>query len=150
MKSVVGVVMAVLFSVQVFAGNAPFTVVKLSSSGDLRMLLQQHEQQAEKQHEKLFVELDADWCIHCRKLNATLGDAKMQRAFRGAYIVQVDEDKWKNQLGSIGINPVGIPAFYQIDRDGMATTYTINGGAWGEDTVANMAPPLKKYFSNAK
>lgn len=150
MKSVVSIVMVLLFSVQAFAGHAPFTVVKLSSAGDLRLLLQQEQQRAEKQHEKLFVELDADWCVHCRKLNASLGDNKMQRAFRGTYIVQVDEDQWKDQLGSIGISLVGIPAFYQIDKNGLATSYTINGGAWGEDTVANMAPPLKKYFLHAK
>ena len=150
MKSVIGVVMALLFSVQVCAGNVVFTVVKLSGSGELRMLLQQHTQHAEKQHQKLFVELDADWCIHCRRLNASLGDVKMQQAFRGTYIVKVDEDTWKNQLGSIGINPVGIPAFYQIDKDGVTNGYTINGGAWGEDTVANMAPPLRKYFLHAK
>lgn len=151
MKLVAGTVAVLFLTVLSNFANAHFTLVKMpGSAGDLRSLLQEHELKAGKLHEKLYVELMADWCVHCHALNASLDNEKMQEAFQGTYIVQVDEDKWKDQLGSIGINPVGIPAFYQIDKNGLTTGYSINGGAWDEDTVANMAPPLKKYFLDAK
>ena len=151
MKYVVSFIAVLILCGQSFAADAHFTLVKLSrSTGDLHSQLQQQEQQAEKSHEKMFVQITADWCIHCRMLNASLNNSKMKDAFKGTYIVQVDADEWKDQLGSIGIQLNGIPAFYQISKDGLVTSYTINGGAWGEDTVANMAPPLKNYFSHAK
>lgn len=151
MKYLLSVVAALLFCCSVAIADTPFTVVKLSkSAGELKSQMLAQQQQSEKLHQKIFVQLTADWCIHCRKLNASLANKKMKDAFQRTYIVQLDVDEWKDQLGSIDVHPNGIPAFYQIGENGLATNYTINGGAWGEDMVANMAPPLKNYFTHAR
>jgi hypothetical protein len=39
-----------------------------------------------------------------------------------------------------------VPAFVALDPAGRPTGRVIDGRAWKEDSVANMAPPLERFF----
>ena len=94
-----------------------------------------------------FLELRAEWCGPCKKLEASMGDTRMQQAFAGTYLISVDVDEWRTQLDQIKVSVEGIPAFYELDEQATPTGRKIDGGAWGKDTPANMAPPLKAFFA---
>jgi hypothetical protein len=53
-------------------------------------------------------------------------------------------DAFAEPLAALGVQRT-VPAFYEIRADG-SVGRTINGAAWGEDTVENIAPPLEAYF----
>jgi hypothetical protein len=93
-----------------------------------------------------FVEFEADWCGPCRALQRSLGDDRMIEAFDGTYIVKVNSDRWMARLAGTGFDASVIPVFYELDDAGRPTGRQINGGAWGEDIPANMAPPLRAFF----
>jgi thiol-disulfide isomerase/thioredoxin len=131
--------------------DTPFTIVELTpAQGALAPLLAAAVREAEAKHETPVVEFGATWCGPCKRLAASLGDARMIDAFRGVYLIRLDLDAWRGKLTGTKIPEVGaIPAFYALRHDGTTTGETINGGAWGDDIPENMAPPLKAYFASA-
>jgi thiol-disulfide isomerase/thioredoxin len=124
-----------------------FTLVVLHpSQGKLPSLLKTHAEQATQLGRNPFVEFSAEWCPPCKALAASLSDPRMVDAFRGTYIIRLDLDEWKSQLGRSGFNVPGVPAFYELDEAGRPSGKMITGGAWGEDIPENMAPPLQAFF----
>ncbi len=127
----------------------PVTVVVLETgAGDLVSLLDREVVNAAAQHRVPFVQITAEWCVPCKKLRASLGDALMQDAFAGTYIIRIDADAWKKELKSAGFDHPAIPVFFAVDASARPTGAKIDGGAWGEDIPANMAPPLKRFFAD--
>lgn len=114
---------------------------------NLITLLKAAARQAAAEGRKPFVEFYADWCGPCKRLTSHLADPLMVDALDGTYIVKLNSDDWKFIAIKKGFNLDGIPAFFEIDKEGHPTGRTINGGAWEEDIPANMAPPLKKFFA---
>lgn len=124
-----------------------FTLVMLHpSQGELSPLLKTHAGLAANLQRKPFVEFSAEWCPPCKALEASLPDPRMVEAFCGTYIVRLDLDEWKGQLGRAGFRVPGVPAFFELEADGSPSGRMITGGAWGEDIPENMAPPLKEFF----
>jgi thiol:disulfide interchange protein len=93
---------------------------------------------------RTFVELRADWCGPCKKLEAAEDDPLMKDAFTGTYVLRVDVGEAGTKLGPYRSD--AIPAFFEVGADGRPTGRTITGGAWAEDTPPNMAPALKSFF----
>jgi hypothetical protein len=97
-----------------------------------------------------FIELGASWCAHCHALDRSFSNQRMKDALAGTYIIRLDVDVWKEQLGQVnyamGQGDYNLPGFYAMDRAGKATGLTIGGGAWEDDIPENMAPPLKQFF----
>ena len=93
-----------------------------------------------------YIEFYADWCPPCNAIKENLGDPRMVEAFAGTYIIKLNTDDWGDKLSGLGIYVPGIPAFYELDEDGMPTGRMITGAAWGEDVPANIAPPMKAFF----
>jgi hypothetical protein len=83
----------------------------------------------------------------CKALRRSLSDQRMIEAFTGTYIIQLDWNAWLDQLDEAGFTVEAVPAFFELDAKGRPTGRTITGGAWGEDIPENMAPPLKKFFT---
>jgi hypothetical protein len=133
------------------ASDSAFTIVEVTpADGPLAPRLAAAVRTAVDRHETPVVEFSAVWCGPCKKLAASLGDPRMVDAFRGIYLIRLDLDAWKDKLDGTKITDVSaIPAFYALGANGTATGETINGGAWGEDIPANMAPPLKTFFTSA-
>lgn len=146
------------FSPLAFAGAAPQADVASAvhvidyqpTSGDLQAQLSKIASDAKAQGLTPYVQFTADWCSHCKKLAASLGDPLMVNAFAGTYIVRLDYDAWGPKMKALGFKSVGVPIIFAIDKHGKPTGKTIDGGAWGEDTAQNMAPPLKQFFAANK
>jgi hypothetical protein len=91
-----------------------------------------------------FLELRADWCEPCRKLDAVASDPAMVDAFDGTSVIRVDTD-----LPGLNRGPFhtgAIPVFFELADDGKPTGRTLDGGAWRGSTPSAMAAPLKKFF----
>lgn len=120
------------------------------AQGELATLLPAEAAKARAANLKPFVELRADWCGPCKQLEGSMKDARMVDAFAGTYLITLDVDEWKaGQLGSMGLMSSEIPVFFELDDKGKATGRKITGGAWADNIPANMAPPLKKFFSGS-
>lgn len=128
--------------------SSSFSMVILSlSTQDLAALLKAEVIKAGKLGQRPFVQFYADWCRPCRALRGSLNDPRMIDAFAGTYIIQLEADQWKGRLEGTGLSVDALPAFHEIDNRGRPTGRRIDGGAWGQDTPANMAPPLKAFFA---
>ena len=125
-----------------------FVLVKIVSNGiPLGDVLYAEAQKATALGLNPFVDFYADWCPPCRAIESAMDDERMIDAFTGTYIIQLNFDEWERQLSDTGFYVPGIPAYYEIDSEGFSTGRMITGGAWGEDTAANIAPPLKAFFA---
>ena len=149
-RRIIGPLLAALLAtalVQVGFADEPVQVVVLEpGTGQLVNLLEREVANAAAQHRVPFLQITAEWCVPCKKLRASLGDPLMQDAFAGTYIIRVDADAWKIELKKAGFDHPAIPVFFTVDSSAHATGAKIDGGAWGEDIPANMAPPLKRFF----
>lgn len=125
-----------------------FTVTELKKTdGELGVLLKAEVAKAREAGRTPYAELTAEWCGPCKALRASLGDPRMSDAFDGTYIIQLDYDAWGKDLAGAGLAADAIPVFFELDEDGKPTGRRIDGGAWGENIPANMAPPLKEFFT---
>lgn len=128
-----------------------FTVVQVGNSKEkLLDILQVEAEKASNMDRQPYVEFYADWCPPCNAIRDSLEDERMVDAFTGTYIIKLDFDYWQGKLSGTGLYVPGIPAFYEIDVDGIPTGRMITGAAWGEDVPENIAPPLKEFFNQNK
>jgi thiol-disulfide isomerase/thioredoxin len=132
------------------AASPAYQSINLALADDLPKLLAEHAALARKAGLAPFVELWAEWCPPCKKLEAAMGDPRIAAAFAGVYLIRLDSDQWGPKLAGTGLANGSIPVFYELDDQGKTTGRTINGGAWGEDTPENMAPPLDAFFHAKK
>lgn len=91
--------------------------------------------------------LTAVWCPPSAMLEESLGDPQMQRALGGVAAATFDVDTWGEALDRAGFSRGVVPVFFVIDAQGRPTGQKITGAAWGENTPANMAPPLEQFFA---
>ena len=127
---------------------APAAVRLSPSQGTLSALLEAEVAKARTRKLKPFLELRAEWCGPCKQLEASMGDARMSDAFAGTYLISLDIDEWAQQLSGTAFDASSIPVFYELDASAKPTGRKIDGGAWAENIPANMAPPLKAFFTD--
>lgn len=121
-------------------------IVNLALADDLPKLLAEHAARAKQAGLAPFVELWAEWCPPCKKLEAAMGDPRIVQAFAGVYLIRLDSDQWGPKLAGTGLGNASIPVFYALDETGKPTGRKVDGGAWAEDIPENMAPPLDAFF----
>lgn len=121
----------------------------LDPSAALEPALASFAKGAAEAGKKPYVFLHADWCGPCRAIEKTHAtDAQMIDAFSGTAIARLDIDAAKPAaLSALGLSAHAIPVFYKLDAAGKPTGEKIDGGAWGDNIPANMAPPLKAFFA---
>ena len=104
---------------------------------------------AVKDGKKPHAYLHASWCPPCVEIEKTRAtDPKMKAAFGGTHIIAIDVDRFgPQQFEAAGMKAVVLPIFYRLDDKGAPTGATIDGGAWGDNTPDNMAPPLAAFFA---
>ncbi|MBL8911774.1 MAG: hypothetical protein JNM17_13865 [Archangium sp.] len=96
------------------------------------------------------VYLTASWCPPSVKLEKSLGNPLMTNALRGVNFATYDIDDFGNELSAAGFPAHTVPVFFVLDAEGKRTGASITGGAWGENTPENMAPPLQRFFEAAR
>lgn len=115
---------------------------------DLRKALSDHARNAVASGLLPVAFITAPTCEPCRSLKQSLPDPRMQSAFSGTSVLEIDMHQAPFLvLSEYGMQPSGIPAFYVLDEQGHVTGATITGAAWGDDIPENMAPPLIEFFS---
>ncbi len=132
------------------SARTTFVVPDPSSPDGLKGVLLTEATRAAASGQTPFVQLYAEWCGPCRELRASMEDDRMLEAFEGTWILLLDMDVWRVALAGAGVDGGGVtvPAFYAVLPDGTLGE-SINGHAWGENTAANMAPVLQRYFRAA-
>jgi thiol:disulfide interchange protein len=113
--------------------------------GELATLLAGHAARAKQAGLVPYVEFTADWCKPCVAFKKYLDDPLMKDALKGSYIVMADFDAYGAAASDMGV--MGIPTWLELDDAGVPTGRRIVSDVWGEDIPANMAPPLKAFFS---
>lgn len=92
--------------------------------------------------------LHADWCPPCVEIAKYRNDPQMTAAFAGTHIIAIDVDRVDaKQVEAAGMKIAVLPIFYRLDDTGRPTGASIDGGAWGDNIPANMAPPLGAFFA---
>jgi hypothetical protein len=94
--------------------------------------------------------LTASWCPPSVMLEKSLTDPLMARALRGVNFATYDIDSSGNELSAAGFPAHSVPVFFLLDADGKRAGPTITGAAWGANTPQNMAPPLERFFDDAR
>lgn len=115
------------------------------AEGALPVLLSGELAKAKAQKLKPIVYIGATWCAPCVAIGKSLGDPLMVDAFQGTYVIHLDLDAWDKALGQAGFRTDAVPVFFQVDDAGKPVK-KVDGGAWGADIPANMAPALKAFF----
>jgi hypothetical protein len=96
------------------------------------------------------VYLTAAWCPPSVLLEKALGDPKMQHALREVDAATFNIDDWADKLTAAGFVAHSVPIFFILDEHGKPVGRPITGAAWGENTADNMAPPLARFFDEAR
>jgi thiol-disulfide isomerase/thioredoxin len=118
------------------------------AKGKLAALISAQAAVAEAGGKKSVVYIGATWCPPCGAIKKYKTDKLMVAAFQGTHIIELDVDDWDaDELTALGYEAASIPVFLAVGKDAKTNGKTINGGAWGDNTPANMAPPLTKFFA---
>lgn len=95
------------------------------------------------------VYIGATWCGPCKAIKRYKDDPRMQAAFAGALVLELDSDEWPGaDLHALGLASDSVPVFFAVDAHGKGTGPRITGAAWGEDVPENMAPPLQRFVAS--
>ncbi len=132
-----------------------FTIVEVEWDGiPLKEVIQKHYELAKTKHQKVFIQITAEWCSPCKRLREKTNDPLMQKAYQGAYIIRLDRDEWEQDFPELGIKKTPIPIFWELkdQQSGLqvdlkVTDYSLDGNYWKEITAKRLSPILSAYFS---
>lgn len=128
--------------------SAPAHQVVELGGGDLAGQLRAHASEAELRGLRPFVEFGATWCPPSAIFGRSLADPRMVAALAGVYLIRAESDHFAyEQLAGAGFEISAVPVFFELDAAGRPTGRTINGGAWGADTVDNMSRVMGRFFA---
>lgn len=130
------------------APSGSHRVVSLSAGAPLAGQLREHANVAEELGLRPFLEFGAMWCPPSRMFGDVLGDPRMVAALSGVYLIRVELDDFAGDPLAKELRVVAVPVFFELDAEGRATGRSINGGAWGPDTVENMSRTMSSFFAS--
>lgn len=129
------------------AAASAHVVVNLRAGTSLAAQLRQHANAAEDRGLRPFFEIGASWCPPSRMFGEALDDPRMEAALTGIYLMRADTDDFNDDAHINTFNLRAVPVFFELDAEGEATGRSINGGAWGADTVENMSRTMAAFFA---
>jgi hypothetical protein len=130
------------------APAASHVVVHIRGGTPLATLLREHANAAELAKLRPFLEFGAVWCPPSRMFGDALEDPRMRAALAGVYLIRAELDEFGDDPYARELRAVAVPVFYELDAEGRATGRTINGGAWGADTIENMSRTMTGFFAS--
>jgi len=120
-------------------------VVALPETGDFDRLVADAAANARAAGLEPYLEFTAAWCAPCRHFEQLRDEPTMTSALAGTLIIQADYDRWQAVADRLAVS--AIPTWLALDAQGRPRPERrIDGGAWSEDTAANMAPALGAFF----
>lgn len=128
------------------AGDVDYTYVIEENVDQLPKALASHAKTAAEKGQTPFVYFTASWCPPCQAIKKYANDPEMMDAYNGHYLVEVDYDNVPSTV-ALAYGVSGIPAWSGLNEDGTTNNLWVDGGAWGANIPANMAPVLKGYFN---
>ena len=112
----------------------------------LKELLIDEYSKARAAQYKPYVMVYSDSCEPCVALRKSFTAPEMAASLRGVYLIQLNDQDWRDGLKSVGMGIQSFPRFHELADNGVATDRLITGQAWEEDVPANMAGPLQVFF----
>ncbi len=100
---------------------------------------------ATREGERVLLMTTDGGCEPCRGVDASLPDAVMQEALDKVRLVRVDIPTFFEALDDLGIFYDRYPGYFLLGADGRPSD-GIDGGEWGEDIPANIAPVLGPFL----
>ena len=129
------------------AGAESWSVI--GKGGSLAASVKTEVAKAQAAGKKPVVYIGASWCPPCKAIKKYKSDPQMVTAFAGTHVIELDVDDWSApDLDALDYKAKSVPVFIAVDKDAKAKGPTIDGGAWGDNIPANMAPPLTKFFAS--
>ena len=122
-------------------------IVALHPGTPLAAQLREHANTAEVLGLRPFLEFGAMWCPPSRMFGESLGDPRISRALTGIYLIRAEIDDFSSDPRALELRAVAVPVFYELDADGQSTGRSVNGGAWGADTIENMSGTMARFFA---
>lgn len=129
------------------APRASHVVVHIHPGTSLAALLREHANAAELAKLRPFLEFGAVWCPPSRIFGDALEDPRMRSALAGVYLIRAELDEFGDDPYARELRATSVPVFYELDAEGRSTGRTINGGAWGADTIENMSRTMTGFFA---
>lgn len=123
--------------------------VEPEEGATLRSLVAAESARAKSLGMKPFLYVHAAWCKPCKTLERSLVDPRMQDATKKVYIIKADLDAFSDaEWRAFGKKVAIVPTFIALGENGRPTSRAIDGRAWKEDSVSNMAPALERFFQS--
>ena len=119
----------------------PLEIVSVSAGDeDVRALVTR--ERAARPGRPLLVYVGAPWCEPCRRFHEAAAGGKLDAAFPGLVLLELDADRDGERLKRAGYSSRLIPLFAVPGPDGGASGRQIEGSIKGDGAVAEISPRL--------
>lgn len=119
--------------------------------GTLETVLQTAWREARADDRVVVAQVYADWCRPCVALRDSLEDPRMVEAFAGTHVVRLQMDAWDAPLRQaiLPVQELPVPSLFLVTEEGRLGE-SLTGHAWGDNVPAEMAPPIRAFFDEAR
>jgi thiol-disulfide isomerase/thioredoxin len=91
--------------------------------------------------------ISASWCEPCQEMLLALQHDDAKSLMKQIVLILLDIDDWGIYLYDIKITPTCVPVFFDIGKNGSSGKLSVDGGAWGDDSLpSEIVAVLKNTF----
>jgi thiol-disulfide isomerase/thioredoxin len=125
----------------------PVTLVKVEPGGEDVPTLVRRERERSPGRDVL-VYVGAPWCEPCRYFHEAAAAGKLDDAFPGLVLLELDADRDGERLKAAGYRSRMIPLFALPGPDGAASGKQMEGSIKGDGAVAEITPRLRALLAS--
>ena len=122
--------------------------VRAPAGDDFAAVVRDEAAKAKAAGRTLVVYVGAPWCEPCQHFHRALDQGKLDDAFAGLTLLELDLDVDKPRLVRAGYDSKYVPLFAVPGSDGRMTRF-IEGSIKGEGAVAEITPRLTRLLAGA-
>lgn len=91
--------------------------------------------------------ISASWCKPCQEMLLALQHDDAKSVMKQIVLIVLDIDDWGIYLYDIKIAPTCVPVFFDIAKNGSSGKLSVDGDAWGDDSLpSEISTVLKNTF----